>query len=107
MTTTPRPTEIEALRDAVEMAWGIIANAGGGEWSNETSAWQEAAKRWRDESLPLIWRESSLPRGGEGEDARRLVPETLIGAAMHLARKHGATETHRALAEIMGVDGAA
>ena len=43
-----------ALRDAIEMAWGIIANAGGGDWTRETAEWQEAAARWRDSALPLI-----------------------------------------------------
>lgn len=33
---------------SLEAAWGIIANAGGGDWANETPEWQEAATRWRD-----------------------------------------------------------
>lgn len=36
-------------RDMLEAAWGIIANAGGGNWKLETPEWQEAASRWRDE----------------------------------------------------------
>ena len=32
----------------LEAAWGIIANAGGGNWSKETPDWQKAAARWRD-----------------------------------------------------------
>lgn len=36
-------------RDMLEAAWGIIANAGGGNWKLETPEWQEAAARWRDE----------------------------------------------------------
>ena len=38
--------------DAIEAAWGIIANAGGGDWTKETPEWQEAAARWRDRVLP-------------------------------------------------------
>ena len=34
--------------DAIELAWGIIANASGGNWDRESSDWQEAAARWRD-----------------------------------------------------------
>jgi hypothetical protein len=34
--------------DLTEAAWGIIANAGSGDWSRETPEWQEAAARWRD-----------------------------------------------------------
>lgn len=41
--------------DLTEAAWGIIANAGGGDWTKETPEWQKAATRWRDayhETLP-------------------------------------------------------
>jgi hypothetical protein len=34
--------------DLLETAWGIIANAGGGDWTRETPDWQDAAARWRD-----------------------------------------------------------
>jgi hypothetical protein len=37
------------LAAELEMAWGIIANAGGGDWSKETPEWQEAAAKWRDD----------------------------------------------------------
>lgn len=33
----------------IELAWGIIANAGGGDWTKESQEWQEAAKKWRDD----------------------------------------------------------
>jgi hypothetical protein len=32
----------------LEAAWGIIANAGGGNWDTQTPEWQEAAKKWRE-----------------------------------------------------------
>jgi hypothetical protein len=38
---------IPILLDHLEYAWGIIANAGGGDWNNETEEWTEAANRWR------------------------------------------------------------
>ena len=34
--------------DLLQAAWGIIANAGGGNRDNETPEWQEAAAQWRD-----------------------------------------------------------
>lgn len=40
--------------DAIELAWGIIANAGGGNWGKETPEWQDAAVRWRDTYLPQM-----------------------------------------------------
>lgn len=43
------------VSEACEVAWGIIANAGGGDWTKETAEWQEAAARWRDEHWhPLL-----------------------------------------------------
>ena len=39
--------EVERLRELVEYAWTIIANAGEGNWERESSEWQEAAKLWR------------------------------------------------------------
>jgi hypothetical protein len=35
--------------DALYMAWTIIANVSGGDWTKQTPEWQEAAVRWRDE----------------------------------------------------------
>lgn len=49
--------ELDALREraeraeaAVETAWGIIANANGGDWGGNTE-WRLAAERWRDEYI--------------------------------------------------------
>lgn len=42
----------------LDFAWGIIANAGGGDWNNETCEWREAAVKWRDQ-----W-EATLPGPG-------------------------------------------
>jgi hypothetical protein len=36
------------MDDLLMAAWGLIANAGGGDWSNETDEWRAAAARWRD-----------------------------------------------------------
>lgn len=40
--------EISKNKDLLELAWGIIANAGGGDWDTQTSEWKDAAIRWRD-----------------------------------------------------------
>lgn len=34
--------------DLPKAAWGIIANAGEGNWERESEEWREAAARWRD-----------------------------------------------------------
>ena len=53
----------------LEAAWGIIANAGNGDWTTQTPEWQDAAARWRDEyfgkqspaTAPLFPSEEGLP----------------------------------------------
>lgn len=50
-----RDADIAKLRAAVEEAWGVIANAGGGDWSTQKTDWQRAASRWRDNRYhPMI-----------------------------------------------------
>ena len=34
--------------EMLETAWGIIANAGGGNWGIESADWKAAAEKWRD-----------------------------------------------------------
>jgi hypothetical protein len=41
---TPPEVPVDPL---LEEAWGIIANAGWGDWSRESPEWQGAAARWR------------------------------------------------------------
>ncbi len=40
--------ETERLLEGMELAWGIIANAYGGDWSLAPQEWRRAAERWRD-----------------------------------------------------------
>ena len=37
--------------DLLELAWGLIANASGGDWTRETEEWRVAAAKWRDSWL--------------------------------------------------------
>lgn len=41
--------EAQTLLDGMEVAWGVIANAGQGDWAREGREWADAAVRWRDE----------------------------------------------------------
>ena len=47
--------------DMLEAAWGIIANAGNGNWANERDDWQEAAARWRERYHDLLSRAGDPP----------------------------------------------
>ena len=42
-------TEVARLLDLVDSAWGIIANAGAGDWNRELPEWQRAASKWRED----------------------------------------------------------
>ena len=44
--------------DLLESAWGLIANAYGGDWdlASEASGWKDAAERWRDQYFKTIIR---------------------------------------------------
>ena len=44
-----REEELLLLREGMERAWGLIANAGGGDWSKESAEWHTAAMVWRDQ----------------------------------------------------------
>ena len=37
--------------DAIDDAWGIIANAFGGNWDQASPEWRQAAERWRDRHI--------------------------------------------------------
>lgn len=53
--------------EAVETAWGIIANASGGNWDKESKDWKEAAERWRDQYVGLMY-ETRKSLGDESSD---------------------------------------
>lgn len=40
--------------DLLEESWGIIANAGGGDWSKEADEWFHAAVKWREDYFALL-----------------------------------------------------
>lgn len=62
--------ENKALRDCIETAWGIIANAGGGNWNTQTPEWREAAESWRDKQFHPIMKDVSALRANVEEGKR-------------------------------------
>lgn len=38
----------QALLDAGEMLWVVLANVSDGDWKKQSKDWQDAAARWRD-----------------------------------------------------------
>jgi hypothetical protein len=40
--------------DLLETAWGVIANAYGGNWDQADDVWRSAAERWRDRWHELL-----------------------------------------------------
>lgn len=47
---------IKRLEEAVESAWGVIANVSGGNWAEQRLDWREVAIRWRDEQFHPVWK---------------------------------------------------
>jgi hypothetical protein len=41
----------DSKTDAIDDAWGIIANAFGGNWDQASPEWRQAAERWRDKHI--------------------------------------------------------
>lgn len=55
------------LECCVDAAWGIIANAGGGDWNTQTPEWKEAAESWRDNQFhPIIKDVAAVNAKAEG-----------------------------------------
>ena len=63
-----REIQEDARRDLVDLidaAWGIIANAGNGDWLTEHPEWQEAAAKWRDQFISAFSPNASNERRQE------------------------------------------
>ena len=40
--------DLAEASDLLMLAWGVIANTGGGNWDTQSEDWKHAAARWRD-----------------------------------------------------------
>jgi len=52
--------------ELLEWAWGIIANAHGGDWEKASEDWRGAAEKWRDEyheTRPVVTKKSDSHDG--------------------------------------------
>ena len=56
-------SETKPLEELLNLAWGLIANAYGGDWdlASESSGWKAAAERWRDAYHQTLPSSSSEP----------------------------------------------
>jgi len=52
---------VDSMLNELEAAWGIIANAGGGDWNNESAEWRDAASKWRDKYRTLFCSKPNQP----------------------------------------------
>lgn len=48
------PPPLPDLANAAEMLWVVLANVSGGDWTQQTPEWQEAAARWRDNYFAAV-----------------------------------------------------
>lgn len=55
MTAADAARDVIRLRDGMELAWGLIANA----WdvATEVNGWEAAAKTWRDDHWSVVARQ--------------------------------------------------
>jgi len=64
---------IPSMSDAAEMLWVTLANVSGGDWTQQTPEWQEAAARWRDAYFRATAAQPREPgaqqQAGSGEEA--------------------------------------
>ena len=59
--------EKRTVGNALELAWGLIANAYGGDWDSAPEDWRKAAIRWRDEHWhPFLEGEAMMPKNDGG-----------------------------------------
>ena len=65
-------TNQDELLAGLELAWGLIANVNGGDWSEQNAVWITAAKRWRDR-YNGVWAKSVMD---EVEQAQPSTGET-------------------------------
>lgn len=54
MSRIKQKIELKEVKNHLELAWVIIANAGGGDWERESPEWEEAAAKWRDKYYEII-----------------------------------------------------
>lgn len=78
--------QVAVLMDGMEMAWGVIANAGRGDWTLEHPDWREAAANWRDKHWHPAVR--SLAGVTAAHDAR--IWNQALEVAIEMAARAGA-----------------
>lgn len=61
--------ELSRLRQSMDVAWGIIANAYGGNWEEASPVWKAAAEHWRDNHYRAYAELKSLERRGRAHEA--------------------------------------
>jgi len=55
--TEPAIEQPTLSREVLHEAWTLIANVSGGDWTQQSEEWQEAAARWRDRFHDVLDRE--------------------------------------------------
>lgn len=62
-------TECSRRLDAMEIAWGLIANSYGGDWELANKDWRNAAIRWRDNQWHPILNDATQGQSDNPEPA--------------------------------------
>src|SRR5688572_2265632 len=46
--------KVDKYHEIMDLAWGVIANAGDGDWEGESAGWRKAAVRWREKYHAML-----------------------------------------------------
>lgn len=60
--------KLKKLADAGEMLWTVVANVSGGDWTQQSQKWQDAAVRYRDNFWEIMNELDLLDRDEEVEE---------------------------------------
>lgn len=58
---------IKKMEGVIEMAWALIANVSGGDWTRQHLEWRKAVARWRSGDFHQIMSEISARRANKTE----------------------------------------
>jgi hypothetical protein len=85
--------KVKNYKELSEMAWGIIANAGEGDWDKESKDWKYCAENWREEYHKLLNEDKEkIIKGGSNMECGDRLPT--LEEAYEQGKADGQREMH-------------
>ena len=92
-------SETPNMDDAAEMLWVVLANVSGGDWTQQSQEWQDAAARWRDNYFTALNAASRPPAQPETPAPTPEGPAGRLRQLAHHWKQHG-TEGFQCVEEL-------